>query len=172
MKTHNNAVVTLSIKNCAIGSILDPDRNLVSHDPGPINLSLVRLSRAAPPQLAVIDGVVGMEGNGPMGGTAIGSGVALAGANPIAVDRVGAEIMGFDTRSIGYLMYLSQLTGLRRDDIKVVGADPFECVTRYTAHDDVAWQFGWWVKDWESYVCGSYVLDEAFRPELSPTPAD
>ncbi|MDP6665198.1 MAG: DUF362 domain-containing protein [SAR202 cluster bacterium] len=172
MKTHNNAVVTLSIKNCAIGSILNPDRSTVSHDPGPINLSLVRLNRAAPPQLAVIDGVVGMEGNGPVDGTAISSGVALAGTNSIAVDRVGAEVMGFDTRSIGYLTYLSQMTGLTRDDINVIGEDPTQCVTRFKAHDDVLWQFGWWIKDWESYVDKSAVLDPAFRPDLSATPAD
>ncbi len=171
MKTHNSAVVTLSIKNCAIGSILNPDRTSGSHAPGPINLSLVRLNRAAPPRLAVIDGVIGMEGNGPIDGTAVRSGVALAGTNPIAVDRVGAEIMGFDTRSIGYLTYLSQMTGLTRDDIKVLGAAPSACVTRYTAHDDVASQFGWWVKDWESYVGRSYVLDRALRPELTPGPA-
>jgi uncharacterized protein (DUF362 family) len=172
MKTHNNAVVTLSIKNCAIGSILNPDRHTVCHDPREINLSLVRLNRAAPPQLAVIDGVVGMEGNGPVDGTAISSGVALAGTNPIAVDRVGAEVMGFDTRAIGYLTYLSKMTGLTRDDINVIGEDPAQCVTRFRAHDDVTWQFGWFVKDWQSYVDRSAILDPAFNPELSATPAD
>jgi uncharacterized protein (DUF362 family) len=152
MKTHNAVVVTLSIKNTAIGSIHNPDRHGVSHDPRPMNLSLVRLNQAACPALSVIDGVVGMEGGGPVDGTPIPSGVALAGTDPLAVDLVGTELMGFDPRTVGYLWYLGRLSGLSRGDIDVRGEDPAACITRYEAHETMARQLGWWVEDWRRYV--------------------
>ena len=157
MKTHNAAVVTLSIKNTAIGSIIHADRHALSHEPQPINLSLVRLYQAAPPSLAVIDGVVGMEGNGPVSGTPISSGIALAGTDAPAVDVVGSELMGFDPRAIGYLWYLGELKHQRREDIVVLGEDPAACVTRYKGHDTLAKQFAWWVDGWENYVSGDYL---------------
>jgi hypothetical protein len=43
------------------------------------------------------------KGNGSVKGTAVNSGVALAGTDALAVDLVGAELMGFDPRTIGYL---------------------------------------------------------------------
>ena len=156
MKSHDSVVVTLSIKNTAIGSITNADRRVLRHEPQPINLSLVRLYQAAPPSLAVIDGVVGMEGNGPVSGTPISSGIALAGTDAPAVDVVGSELMGFDPRAIGYLWYLGELKHQRREDIVVLGEDPAACVTRYKGHDTLAKQFAWWVDGWESYVSGDY----------------
>jgi len=72
-----------------------------------------------------------MEGNGPVKGTPVKSGVALAGTDALAVDLVGAELMGLDPRTIGYLWYLSQRRGLSREDVLVLGDDPAACVTRY-----------------------------------------
>lgn len=47
-----------------------------------------------------VDGIVAMEGDGPMGGEPVGAGVVLAGADPVAVDAVAARIMGFDPARI------------------------------------------------------------------------
>ena len=49
---------------------------------------------------SVVDGIIGMEGNGPVAGTARPSGVILAGDNPVAVDAVCARLMGFDYRKL------------------------------------------------------------------------
>jgi uncharacterized protein (DUF362 family) len=49
---------------------------------------------------SVVDGVVGMEGNGPVAGEAAPSGVIVAGDNPVAVDAVCACLMGFDCRKL------------------------------------------------------------------------
>ncbi len=46
--------------------------------------------------LAVVDGIVGGEGNGPMAPDARPCGVIVAGAHPLAVDCVAATLMGFD----------------------------------------------------------------------------
>ncbi len=59
------------------------------------------LRRDAPKRYySVIDGVVGMEGAGPMAGDPIASGVVIGGTDPVAVDMVAARVMGFDWRKI------------------------------------------------------------------------
>lgn len=53
--------------------------------------------------LAVVDGIVGGEGNGPMAPDAKPCGVVLAGRHPAAVDAVAATMMGFDPAKIRLL---------------------------------------------------------------------
>jgi len=166
MKTHERVGATLTLKNLAIGFILDPDRNpmhsgLVSHEVKDLNLSITRLAQAIIPHLAIADGVVGMEGNSPGRGTPIESGVAIAGTNALAVDLVGAQLMGFDTRTIGYLWYLSQLRNLSPEDVQVLGEELSKCITKYKAPDRYAETLGWWVEDWRKYVEGNYLDSNA-----------
>lgn len=52
---------------------------------------------------SVVDGIIGMEGNGPMDGTARAAGVVLAGSNPVAVDLACARLMGFDVAKLPVL---------------------------------------------------------------------
>jgi uncharacterized protein (DUF362 family) len=47
-----------------------------------------------------VDGIVGMEGDGPMGGDPVRAGVVLAGSDPVAVDAVATQIMGFDPAKV------------------------------------------------------------------------
>ena len=46
--------------------------------------------------LAIVDGIVGGEGNGPLSPVAVDSGVLLAGTNPAEVDAAACRLMGFD----------------------------------------------------------------------------
>ncbi len=57
---------------------------------------LIDLANLVKPVLSIVDGVVGMEGNGPRNGTPVKAGVILAGANCFAVDIAMAEMMGFN----------------------------------------------------------------------------
>jgi hypothetical protein len=50
--------------------------------------------------LAVVDGIVGGEGEGPFGVRPVELGLLLAGVDPVLVDAAGAEAMGFDWRGI------------------------------------------------------------------------
>ena len=52
------------------------------------------------PSFAVMDGVIGMEGNGPSHGKPINSGVILASQDCISLDIVAAELIGFDPLKI------------------------------------------------------------------------
>ena len=157
MKTHDSVVVTLTIKNTAVGSILNANRHALAHGARALNLTLARLNLAACPRLAVIDGVVGMEGDGPVDGTSVSSGVALAGTDPVAVDLVGTEVMGMDSRTVGYLWYLCHLKGLSREQVEVLGENPSTCVTPYQGHGTMSRQLAWWVEGWKDHLDGDYV---------------
>jgi uncharacterized protein (DUF362 family) len=58
--------------------------------------------------ISIIDGIIGGEGDGPLCPTPKPCGVLIAGLNPVAVDLVGARIMGFDPDRIRHLQVLSQ----------------------------------------------------------------
>lgn len=49
---------------------------------------------------SVVDGIVSMEGNGPVAGVPKMTGVTIAGESPVAVDAVSAKLMGFDWEKI------------------------------------------------------------------------
>jgi uncharacterized protein (DUF362 family) len=53
--------------------------------------------------LAVVDGIVGGEGNGPMAPDRRDCGVIIAGTHPAAVDCVAATVMGFDWEKLKLL---------------------------------------------------------------------
>jgi uncharacterized protein (DUF362 family) len=52
---------------------------------------------------SVVDGIIGMEGNGPVAGEPKAAGLVFAGSNPLAVDLVCTKIIGFDYRKIPML---------------------------------------------------------------------
>lgn len=49
---------------------------------------------------SIVDGIIGMEGNGPVAGDRKVCGIIIAGFNPVAVDGAGAKIMGFNPLKI------------------------------------------------------------------------
>lgn len=111
-----------------------------------INLNLARLTRTIAPHLAVIDGHVGMEGNGPVHGTAVPWGIALAGFDSVAVDATAARLMGFDPDTIGYLAYSAdaQLGRITREQIALTGNTTMEDVQKtFKPHETVQEQLQW-----------------------------
>jgi uncharacterized protein (DUF362 family) len=121
LKTHDLVGITLSLKNVVIGAgIKDTGAGLANAGPGGgrsdkrlmhgggshgINYNIFTLSSVLHPHLAVIDGYEGMEGTGPVHGTAISQKVCLASLDWLAADRVGAELMGVDVNKIGYMSF-------------------------------------------------------------------
>lgn len=66
---------------------------------------LVDLNRLLRPRLFLMDGVVGMEGNGPRGGDPRHLGVLLASEDPVALDTVVCRIIGLDPRLVGTITW-------------------------------------------------------------------
>jgi uncharacterized protein (DUF362 family) len=73
-----------------------------------IHRNIVELAKRVWPDLVVLDGFVCMEGDGPIDGTAVDVGVAIASADPLKADGVAARLIGFDPAEIGYLYYLQE----------------------------------------------------------------
>lgn len=110
MKTHHWAGATLAMKNLfgvVPGAVYGWPKNVL-HWAG-INESIVDLHHLFPKQFAIVDGIVGMDGNGPIQGTPKAAGVLVAGRDPVAVDSTCCRVMGIDPRKIGYL----ELAGAR-----------------------------------------------------------
>lgn len=59
--------------------------------------------------LSIVDGVIGMDREGPMGGTPKKSGVLLAGFHPTEVDIIAARLMGFDENKIAQLKNIKKI---------------------------------------------------------------
>ena len=104
MKTHHWVGATLSMKNLfgvVPGGVYGWPKNVL-HWAG-IEQSIADLHAAFPRQFAIVDGIVGMEGNGPIQGVPKHAGVLAAGADPVAVDATCCRVMGIDPMKVGYL---------------------------------------------------------------------
>ncbi|MEM2905996.1 MAG: DUF362 domain-containing protein [Candidatus Bathyarchaeia archaeon] len=136
MKTHDTVIVTLSLKNMVVGSLVGGQKGRIHQGYAATNLDLYRVAARIPVHLAVLDGFKAMEGDGPVSGTAVDLRVALAGTDFIAVDSVGAYIMGFDPDEVGYLYYADRY-GLGVNDlsrIATVGVEPDKVRRRFQPH--------------------------------------
>jgi len=81
------------------------------------------LNAIFPISLCVIDGVLAMEGDGPLEGEPKRAGLVIAGYAPVATDAVAAEVMGFEPEVIPYFTYCAQggLAEIARDSIELGG---------------------------------------------------
>ena len=112
LKTHHWAGVTLSLKNMfgvVPGSVYGWPKNVL-HWAG-IDRSILDINAAARPDFAIVDGIIGMEGNGPIQGTPKPCGVLVLGDDPVAVDASCARIMGLIPEKIEYLARAGTLLG-------------------------------------------------------------
>ena len=130
LKVHMETYATLSTKNLFGLPVLDrypafpPNGRFAMHDRG-VSQTIVDLSRLRPVHFAVIDGVFGMEGAGPLLGTPVRTDTVVAGRNSVAVDRVGLVAMGLEQWPARHLAYAARF-GLGPADLEgiTVRGDP------------------------------------------------
>ena len=116
LKTHHWAGATLSMKNLfglVPGGVYGWPKNVL-HWAG-IPECIADLHSLFPKAFAIVDGIVGMEGNGPIQGTPRNAGVIVAGASPVAVDATCCRIMGLDPAHIRYLQLAAGEQNLSED---------------------------------------------------------
>ena len=104
MKTHHLVGATVSMKNLfgtVPGGVYGWPKNAL-HWAG-INECVADLQTVYPRKFAIVDGIVGMEGNGPVQGVPKPAGVIVTGENQVAVDATCCRIMRIDPFQIGYL---------------------------------------------------------------------
>jgi uncharacterized protein (DUF362 family) len=112
LKTHHWAGVTLSMKNLfgvMPGICYGWPKNVLHHQGIP--QSILDINAAVAPHLAIVDGIVGMEGDGPIMGTPRRLGALILGTNLPAVDATAARLMGIDPSRIDYLAAASGRLG-------------------------------------------------------------
>src|ERR1700722_3705097 len=113
MKTHHWAGATLSMKNffgVVPGSVYGWPKNKL-HQVG-IDESIVELNRVFRRTFAIVDGIIGMEGTGPIQGTPKPMGVMVMGSDLAAVDATCCRIMGIDPSKLAYLQMASDSLGV------------------------------------------------------------
>ena len=76
-----------------------------------IHESILDIVAAVRPHLTIVDGVVGMEGDGPIMGTPKAAGVVLMGRDIVAVDATAARVMGLRPERITYLAEAGRFLG-------------------------------------------------------------
>ena len=133
LKTHDTVDVTMAVKNWAVGTlVVEPkisangkvwSRDIMHrNDPEYTHDMISTLYAQNKPNMAVIDGFMGMEGQGPASGDPVEMKLALAGSDPIAVDRIAAKLMGFNPDQIKYLS--------EQIEVEVVGEKGWERLVR------------------------------------------
>jgi uncharacterized protein (DUF362 family) len=161
LKTHDRVVATFSLKNIILGAPIKDagyswGRNSkkgavsdkpIAHGSGyrGINYNLYAMSGRLHPNLSLIDGLQGMEGNGPINGTPVDHKVCLASPNWFAADRVGVELMGVDYAKMGYLNFIAQTNG-GIDDIskyEIIGEQIKDHIITYKLARNIEDQLTW-----------------------------
>ena len=112
LKTHHWTGVTCSMKNLfgVMPGICYGWPKNVLHREG-IHASILDINRVVGPHLAIVDGIIGMEGDGPIMGSPRAAGVLVMGTNLPAVDATCARLMGIDPRRVAYLAAASGRLG-------------------------------------------------------------
>jgi uncharacterized protein (DUF362 family) len=125
LKLHRIATVTLGLKNM-MGALASKG---AMHN-GHLSENIADLSSVLKPSLTVVDGIIAGEGH-ETSGNPVEMNLVIAGVDPVAVDAVGAAVMGISSTDVKHLV-LAEKKGLgtcRLEKINVVG-EPIEAVRR------------------------------------------
>ena len=153
MKTHDRVVTTLSLKNVLLGAPLNDyqknDKWLMHTEytfsrKALLHYNMFHLAQEIYPDLGVIDGFEAMEGNGPTGGTPVDARLALASADPLAMDTLATKLMGFDPTQIMYLTAFAE-AGMGQGDLdkmEVLGTPADQCQYHFKMHRRLVEPYG------------------------------
>jgi len=97
VKTHTQMVYTGAVKNLfgTVPGLEKPEFHSRFPEKEHFASMIVDLCETVHPVLSFLDGITGMEGNGPSGGKPVGLGLLFAGKNPYAVDAAVLSKIGF-----------------------------------------------------------------------------
>lgn len=114
VKSHMQLTLTMGVKNlfgCVPGKMKAWWHLEAGKDVNRFGEMLVETARAIDPNLTILDGIIGHEGNGPSGGEPCQLGVLAASTNVFALDRSITEILNVDPTLIPTIV-ASQRLGL------------------------------------------------------------
>ncbi len=144
MKTHHWAGITLSMKNLfgvMPGIVYGWPKNVL-HVQG-IARSILDINATLRPHFAIVDGIVGMEGDGPIMGTPRQAGMLVMGRNLPAVDATCARAMGIDPYKIPYLKAADNWLGPINETLIAQRGEPLADVRKdFLLREDIHAQRG------------------------------
>ncbi len=158
LKTHNSVVMTGGTKNIAMAAPLNPGtsvdggrpisykRNMHSGGSRWLHYNIFLMAQSVRPDFTIIDGVEGMEGDGPIAGTAVDHRIAMAGFDVVAVDSMCARLMGIPLENVGYINYCAAagIGNMDRNKIEILGGqDPEKSIIKYQMNRNIDQQLEW-----------------------------
>lgn len=125
LKTHGMTYFTGAVKNLfgMVPGLLKPKFHYQFPDKSDFANMLVDLNLAIKPCFAIMDGITGMEGNGPRGGNPIDIGVVLASKDLTALDATACRIVGIEPENILPLVKSNERNNgeIKSEKIEVAG---------------------------------------------------
>lgn len=126
MKTHSLTTVTGAAKN--LYGVIPGLRKVEQHAKYPkiesFSALICDINKALPPTLSIVDGILGMEKDGPTGGEPKWAYGMLGGVNPFAVDEAMCRFMGVDPAR-SPILECGKKNGLFDGELSLLG-DPME----------------------------------------------
>jgi uncharacterized protein (DUF362 family) len=138
LKTHHRTAVSLGMKNlfgCVPGSVYGFPKNKLHWMSTP--RSIVDLATLLRPELTIIDGIIGMEGDGPLNGATRRTGVIIVGINVASVDIVATRLIGFSPLLIPKFWYALKKNLL--EGIELVGDVGYDLEEPFVAPKNISW---------------------------------
>jgi uncharacterized protein (DUF362 family) len=139
MKTHHWAGATLSMKNLfgvMPGCYYGWPKNVL-HWAG-INETIMDIYATLCPHFAIVDGIVGMDGDGPIMGTPHSAGILVLGKNYPAVDATCARIMKINPYKLAYLSRADGWLGtIRESNISQLGETIESVQTEFRLEENI-----------------------------------
>jgi len=159
LKTHNCVVGTYSLKNIVMGSPIGNYKDRKSQksrmhggegrEPSTgqeLSYNMFRLAlEGIYPDLAVVDGITGIEGNGPWNGTPVDHNISLASTDFVACDHVCTEVMGIDPFYMKYIEWCGEagLGNWNMQNIRITGSSITENRISYKMNQNYDKQIAW-----------------------------
>lgn len=130
LKTHGMMTYTGAVKNLfgVIPGLVKVDYHMRLHDSDNFADHLIDICEAVKPVFSIIDGIDGMEGDGPSAGEKRHVGLILASDDPYALDGVASKIAGIDPSMVPTIKAAAQrnLYDVNMKNIEIRGIKPEE----------------------------------------------
>jgi uncharacterized protein (DUF362 family)/NAD-dependent dihydropyrimidine dehydrogenase PreA subunit len=122
-KSHSLTLLTLGVKNlfgCIPGSRKALWHLKAGEDRKTFARILIDIYQTIRPSLTILDGIVGMEGNGPNSGRPIPLGLIVASGNSLSLDQVVCDLLGISRDSL-LTNRVAFEQGMIKEEIDVLG---------------------------------------------------
>jgi uncharacterized protein (DUF362 family) len=127
LKTHNQTVVSLAIKN--LKGVINVNSRKKCHSADPekdLNYMVARLFHGLPPVFALLDGIYTNERGPFIDGKIRRTNVLVASSDILSADMVGARVLGYNPSEVPYMVHAAKNWGRPLDlsDVELLGESP------------------------------------------------